>query len=411
MEEVGVKQSSAMVFLCLPLAFLLLQKLPRGMPRFLFVFLPSLPLLAWLPFTISIHSLRVFVAFWFLWLCPTKLLLLCWDVSIDHTTPPFTDSFSYFIFYIIAPLRIKGPTKSSSAANQNLLPAKPSSKLAPIPLFLLHLLGFFLVLNCCMHFRNKISIWLHYALLVVEIYFALQVSIGGIGLIARYIVGVEIYPAHNAPFIASSLSDFWGKRWNPMVSTLLRASVHDPILLSLSRLLSTKKDSNGVGAFRKIKNESVNMEFKQGVVVKRASSSHKISSNAIIDLVANGGEIRDRPPFVAKAIAVLTSFAVSGVMHEAIICCMTQSHPTWEATAFFIVQGVAIILQFTLRRYLPTSFKFPRFLSIAFTLGFVHMTLCWLFFPPIYRPGVELSINSEFYEAQAFLFKLIPRVL
>ena len=402
-----MKQSSAMVLLCccfLPLAFLLLQKLPRGMPRFLFVFLPSLPLLAWLPFTIPIHSLRSFLAFCFLWLCPTKLLLLCWDISIDHTTPP---TFSHFIFYIITPLRIKGPTKTSGAANQNR-----SHKLrAPIPLFLLHLLSLFFVINCCMHFRNKISIWLHYALLVVEIYFALQVSIGGIGLIARYIVGVEIYPAHNAPFIASSLSDFWGKRWNPVVTTLLRASVYDPILFILCRLLSKKKDSNGVGASRKIKNESVNMEFKQGVVVKRASSSHKISSNAIIDLVANGGEIRDRPPFVAKAIAVLTSFAVSGVMHEAIICCMTQSHPTWEATAFFIVQGVAIILQFTLRRYLPTSFKFPRFLSIGFTLGFIHITLCWLFFPPIYRPGVELSINSEFYEAQAFLFKLIPRVL
>ena len=43
------------------------------------------------------------------------------------------------------------------------------------------------------------------------------------------------------------------------------------------------------GAFRKIKNESVNMEFKQGVVVKRASSSSydKISpQNATIDLVS-----------------------------------------------------------------------------------------------------------------------------
>ena len=109
------------------------------------------------------------------------------------------------------------------------------------------------------------------------------------------------------------------------------------------------------GAFRKIKNDSVYMEFKQGV--KRASSSHKVSSNAVIDLVGNHREIRNRPPLGARAIATFATFVVSCLMHEAIFCCMTQSHATWEATAFFILHGVATILELALRQYLPTSFK------------------------------------------------------
>ena len=158
-------------------------------------------------------------------------------------------------------------------------------------------------------------------------------------------------------------------------------------------------------AVHKIKNESVNM-VRQGV--KRAFSN-QISSNAT-GLVANHGEIRNRPPLAARAIAMLATFAVSGLIHEAIFCCMTQSHATWEATAFFILHGVSTVIELTLRRYLPTSFKFPRFLCIGFTLGFLYMTICWLFLPPVHRSGTELIINTEFYEAQAFIFKLIPRV-
>ena len=104
---------------------------------------------------------------------------------------------------------------------------------------------------------------------------------------------------------------------------------------------------------------------------------------------------------------MLATFAVSGLIHEAIFCCMTQSHATWEATAFFLLHGVATVLELALRRYLPTSFKFPRFLSIGFTLGFLYMTICWLFLPPVHRTGTELKINTEFYEAQAFLLSRI----
>ena len=86
---------------------------------------------------------------------------------------------------------------------------------------------------------------------------------------------------------------------------------------------------------------------------------------------------------------------------------MTQSHATWKATAFFILHGVATVLELALRRYLPTSFKFPRFLSIGFTLGFLYMTICWLFLPPVHRSGTELIVNTEFYEAQALLLSRI----
>ena len=222
---------------------------------------------------------------------------------------------------------------------------RSSYKPPSIPLFLLSLFSLFCVIHCCVHFRNKMSIWLLYALLVVDLYLGLHVAIGWLRLIGHYMVGVDTYPAHNAPFMASSLSDFWGKRWNHVATTILRASVYDPILFFLCSLLPKKKDMNGVGAFRKVKNESVHMQ-KQGV--KRASSDDKTSSNAI-DLVANHGEIRNRPPLAAKTIALIATFVFSGLIHEAIFCCITRSHATWEATAFFILHGVATVLELALR--------------------------------------------------------------
>ena len=181
--------------------------------------------------------------------------------------------------------------KRSKTTDRNPATTRSSYKPPSFPLFLFNLFSLIAVINCCMYFRDKISVWFLYALFCVEVYVGLETYMIGLSFIAYYMLGVDTYPAHNSPFMASSLSDFWGKRWNPVVTTLLRASVYDPILFILCRLLSKKKDSNGVGASRKIKNESVKfMEGKQGgVVVKRASSSSydKISpQNATIDLVS-----------------------------------------------------------------------------------------------------------------------------
>ncbi|EEE60653.1 hypothetical protein OsJ_14102 [Oryza sativa Japonica Group] len=40
---------------------------------------------------------------------------------------------------------------------------------------------------------------------------------------------MELEPPFDRPYLASSLRDFWGRRWNLMVSAILRPSVYDPV--------------------------------------------------------------------------------------------------------------------------------------------------------------------------------------
>jgi len=42
-------------------------------------------------------------------------------------------------------------------------------------------------------------------------------------------LGMEMEPQFDRPYLASSLRDFWGRRWNLMVSAILRPSVYDPV--------------------------------------------------------------------------------------------------------------------------------------------------------------------------------------
>jgi hypothetical protein len=42
--------------------------------------------------------------------------------------------------------------------------------------------------------------------------------------------GIELEPAYNKPFLSSSLTDFWGKRWNLLISNLMRTAVYEPVL-------------------------------------------------------------------------------------------------------------------------------------------------------------------------------------
>lgn len=42
-------------------------------------------------------------------------------------------------------------------------------------------------------------------------------------------IGLNIAPHFNKPFIAESLTAFWGKRWNLTISNCMRGPIYDPI--------------------------------------------------------------------------------------------------------------------------------------------------------------------------------------
>ncbi|CAI9292476.1 unnamed protein product [Lactuca saligna] len=177
------------------------------------------------------------------------------------------------------------------------------------------------------------------ALFCVHIYVVLDVGLAMVAYLARAIVGFELEPQFDEPYLATSLQDFWGKRWNLMVTGILHPTVYLPVRSIFGRFLS-----------------------------------------------------RD----LASLPAVTATFIVSGLMHELIFYYLGRLKPTWEVTWFFVIHGVLVSVELVVKRAVGGRFRLPAVVSGPLALGVVMATSFWLFFPPFLRCETELRSCKEF---------------
>lgn len=148
---------------------------------------------------------------------------------------------------------------------------------------------------------------------------------------ARY----ELVPLLDRPYLATSLQDFWGKRWNRMGSNILRMTVYDPTREALTGIIGVSP---------------------------------------------------------AKLVAMITTLVVSGLTHELVFYYMTCGRrPTWEVTCFFVLHGVCMVLETGWKYWVRAegwrSTGFNPICSVVFTLGFVTVTCYWLLVLPVWWNG------------------------
>ncbi|GAU29546.1 hypothetical protein TSUD_152960 [Trifolium subterraneum] len=156
----------------------------------------------------------------------------------------------------------------------------------------------------------------------------------------RTLFGFEIEPQFNEPYLSTSLQDFWGHRWNLMVTRTLRLIVYDPI-------------------------------------------RHIIKSNV--------------GSMWGNYIATLATFIVSGLMHEIIYYYLTRAPPTWEVTWFFVLHGVCTSVEVAVKKIvLRRGLWLHRVISGPLTLAFLAVTGNWLFFPQLERNGVVRKAIGEY---------------
>ncbi|CAI9097061.1 OLC1v1033360C1 [Oldenlandia corymbosa var. corymbosa] len=187
-------------------------------------------------------------------------------------------------------------------------------------------------------------IWFFYCL---HIYFTLEIILASVSALARATIRVELEHPFNQPYLATSLQDFWGRRWNLMVSNILRPTVYDPV-----RLIS----------------ESV------------------LGSDW------------------AAIPAVLATFVVSGLMHELVFYNFGRLKPDGEVLCFFLLHGVALAVEIVVKRALKGRISgVPGIVSGPLTLAFVMYTSFWLFFPPFLRAKVEWKGCTEVLACIEFL--------
>ncbi|XVE50754.1 hypothetical protein DITRI_Ditri01bG0188600 [Diplodiscus trichospermus] len=332
--------------------FYVSARLPKGLLRLISLF-PILLLFVYLPLNLSSFHLCGPTAFFLAWLANFKLILFCFDQGPLSPPPP---NAVHFISMASLPIKTKHlhiennltkPLKSPDFAQtkQNTSNVVPKSMLFAVKVLLLAVL--FHSYNYKQHLHKNVI----FAMYCVHVYLQTEIVLALCALPALAILGFVIEPQFNEPYLATSLQDFWGHRWNLMVTSVLRPTVYHPI---------------------------------------RRISTHIVGSRWSL------------------LLAIIAVFVVSGVMHELIYYYLTRAHPTWEVTWFFIIQGVAVAIEVVVKKVVPVKLRLHWAVSGPLTLGFVAVTSVWLFFPQLVRNKVDEKTIGEYSKLVDFVKDLLP---
>lgn len=162
---------------------------------------------------------------------------------------------------------------------------------------------------------------------------------------------VRLQPHFDAPYLSTSVADFWALRWNLFAAGLLRTVVFDPIVA-----------------------------LRSG---SRPAAENKPSARA-------------RPSAARRVLATLATFGVSGAAHELVFFHLTGA-PTYRLGwyCFFQLNGVLVILERVLWLRSDLFNGAPAAARILFTLGLEMAIAEWLFFPPVSRVGLDARVIED----------------
>lgn len=189
-------------------------------------------------------------------------------------------------------------------------------------------------------------------LYAVHLYFALDMILAIFGITSMALLRMELEPQFDEPYLCSSIQDFWGKRWNIMVTKILRPTVYIPVRTAFANL--------------------------------------------------TGWEWSVFP-------GVISTFLVSGLMHELVFYTFGRVKPTGDITVYFLLQGFTLALEILMKKKAARrNIRLPKIISGPLSLAYVVLTTCWLFFPPFLKSKGDLKACSE---SLAFLQSLQQRRL
>ncbi|XP_062013590.1 acyl-CoA--sterol O-acyltransferase 1-like [Rosa rugosa] len=337
-----------LVFLSLCYCYVLPKFVPKGVPRLLCI-LPIVCLFLDLPLHLASIHLGGTTAFFIAWLANFKLLLFAFGKGPLSSDPSI--SLPRFIAVACLPIKIQqNPVPKSHDQNghnkEKPFPGMPKKGQKSLINYATKglLLGLLVrVYNYSEHIHPKL-LWVMYCF---HIYFALEIILVVVASVVRLVMGLELEPQFNEPYLASSLQDFWGRRWNIMVTSILRPSVYEPVLTVATRVVGRKW---------------------------------------------------------APLPAVMGTFVVSAIMHELIFYYLGRMSPTWEVTWFFLLHGVCLVVEIAVKKTVASRrFQLPRLISGPLTVAFVTATVFWLFLPALLRCKADVRALEEYAAAGTFV--------
>ena len=371
----------------------LVRKLPVGMARVV-ACIPVIAVYAVVPliFNRATHIVGLSSLYCILtWMGSFKLLLLCWnhgpgcDPWVAAAFPRFAIVMTYPAHVRRTDTVVKKVAVQSSASWWNriaksevwyMLVVRSAVKIAALAI-VLQLLSW----------RASLSLLAIHLLLSIQLYLFATIVLEILAAIANATFGVTIEPHFDNPFAAASLAEFWGRRWNLLVSNMLRETVYNPVLYLLRSAaipgndpirISGSSTSEPATSIDNAHDSGARQRARRGATSDAAEQvSGRDNANARMD--------------VAKLVAILSSFLVSGLMHELLVYYATLKS-TWHMMSFFVVQGMAVALEAAWKLRHPHR-RVPRAAATMATLAFAFATAHVLFWPPL--DGISEQVGLE----------------
>ncbi|KAK3433572.1 hypothetical protein EUGRSUZ_D01457 [Eucalyptus grandis] len=340
----------------------------KGVPR-LVAILPVVGLFLVLP--LGLHSIHLggSTAFFIAWLANFKLLLFAFGRGPLASDPSI--SLPRFIALACLPIKIQPARRTdpspedASRSQENADPIQNGrDKQNPTPqrpqkghksainygIKILLLATILRIYDYSDRLPQKV-VWFLY---ILHIYICLEIILVAVAVAARATLGFELEPQFDEPYLSTSLQDFWGRRWNIMVTRILRPTVYEPLLAWASRAVGRR---------------------------------------------------------YAALPAVLGTFAVSALMHELIFYYLGRARPNWEITWFFLFHGVCLMVEIAAKKELKLGLRLPRPVAAALTVGFVTVTAFWWFLPPLLRCRADERAFEEYAAVGALVRDVVGRGL
>ncbi|KAJ0246153.1 Wax synthase domain-containing protein [Hirschfeldia incana] len=283
--------------------------------------LPVCALFHVFPVFFSTLHISCTVSIFLSWLGTFKLILFSFDQGSLFPLPP---NIFRFICFTCLPIKVQQNPNPETQFPKWVFPIK---------------VAIFGVVVHMYDYKQYMSPLVLLAIYPLHIYLELEIVLMLFKLLVFITLGCDLEPQFNEPYLATSLQDFWGRRWNLMVPALLKPAIYIPV----------RRLCDG-----------------------RMSTDH------------------------ARFLAVMATFIFSGVAHEVFFYTLTFEMPTGEVTCFFVLHGVCTAAEIAVKRTeFVRRWRVSPTVSRLFTVGFVVMTSGWLLFPTAARSGMLERAASE----------------
>ncbi|QHO37416.1 putative long-chain-alcohol O-fatty-acyltransferase [Arachis hypogaea] len=190
----------------------------------------------------------------------------------------------------------------------------------------------------------------------LHMYIGLEFIFFVFSFFTRKLLGVQLEPQFDQPYLSTSLQDFWGRRWNIVVHKVLQPTVYQPVATASTRLLGRRW---------------------------------------------------------APIPAILATFVVSAAMHELVFYYIKRERrgawepwePSWDAICFFMLHGTCLAIEVAVKKWLRargSKWRLPGVVSWILTVAFVYETALRLFFPALARCRVYEKATRELNAVMEF---------